>query len=124
MPVACRRTQGFSGTRFGGPVALSVDMFLHCEGEIRIVGLIVAGTADLEDYARVAFVPEADDIAEFRSALGDMVASRPVTGFTADSGEVHVAVGISLGWESASASVPRCMAGEAIAVVGFVLGCQ
>ena len=63
---------------------------LHLELEARVVRVVVAAAADLEDHAGVALVAERQDGAALRRVGGDVVAAGPVARFAADAREVGV----------------------------------
>ena len=49
-------TLGLAGAGLDGAVALGVDLVLYLEFEARVVGVVVAAAADLEDYTGIALV--------------------------------------------------------------------
>ena len=93
--------------------ALRLDLLLHLELEAGVVGLVVAGAADLEDHAGVALVGERDDRAALRGRLAHVVAARPVAGLAADAGERRVLRGRAVLGEAARAAEAGRVAAQA-----------
>src|SRR5262249_50750504 len=55
------RLQRLAGAGLDRPVAVLLDLLHDLELEARVVGVVVAAAADLEDHARVALVAERQD---------------------------------------------------------------
>ena len=116
---------GFTGPGGSGldrAVALVVDALFHFELEARIICIIVAGSADLEDRAGIAFVAERENRSNSLRIFADMVAARAMAGFTADARKVAMVGNLRAFWEAARLAVGRCVALEAFGVRGFTLG--
>src|SRR3990172_5919712 len=107
------RALGAAGPRLDRPVALRLDLGLHLELEARIVRLVVAGAADLQDHARVALVAEREDRADAACALLHVVSARAVAGLAADAREVGVRRGRRVAREASRAVEARRVAAQA-----------
>src|SRR5262245_40405935 len=100
-------------------VALRLDLRLDLELEAGIVGVVVAGAADLEDHAGVALVAEREDRADARRALLHVVAARSVAGLAADPREVRVRRDGAVARETAGAPEAGRVAAQAARVRGL-----
>ena len=101
-------------------VSLSIDTLFDLEREARIVGIIVAAPADLEDHTGITFVSEGENRSKSLRGLTDVVSSRPVAGFASDACQIGLRRDRHRWQETSRLAIGSGMALETIGVLGMV----
>src|SRR4051794_37381134 len=98
-----------------------MDLARHVESEGGVVGIVVAGAADLENHAGFALVSERADAGQLLAAVLDMVASGAVARLASDSRQIFTGTCRTTVRKTPGAAVAGDMAAHAPGVVVLVL---
>ena len=115
-----RRIPIARGRSLDRAVSLSIDSLFDLELEARIVGIIVAAPADLEDHTGITFVSEGEDCSEALCGLTYVVCSRPVAGFAPNACQIGLRRDRRLWQEPSRFAVGGGMALETICIFGVI----